>query len=94
VVKAFSKGVVLAQSDRTVIVEGNHSLPEGSVQKEYLRPSETNTVCPWKGTASDQHVEVDGERNAAAAWYYPALYAATAQIKGGIAFSKGVRVEP
>jgi uncharacterized protein (DUF427 family) len=81
VVKAFSKGVVLAQSDRTVIVEGNHFLPEGSVQKEYLRPS-------------DQQVRVDGERNAAAAWYYPPLCAAAAQIKGGIAFSKGVRIEP
>ena len=92
--KAVWKGVVLAESDRTVIVEGNHYFPESSVKKEYLWPSETHTVCPWKGTTSYHHVEVNGERNTDAAWYYPEPYATAAQIKGRIAFLKGVRVEP
>ena len=92
--KAVWKGVVLAESDRTIIVEGNHYFPESSVKKEYLRASETHTVCPWKGTASYHHVEVNGEPNADAAWYYPEPYHAAAQIKGRIAFWKGVSVEP
>jgi uncharacterized protein (DUF427 family) len=91
--KAVWKGVVLAESDRTVIVEGNHYFPADSVKKEYLRPSETHTACPWKGTASYHTVEVNGERNADAAWYYPEPSAAAAQIKDRVAFWKGVRVE-
>ncbi|MGH9713079.1 MAG: DUF427 domain-containing protein [Candidatus Acidiferrales bacterium] len=92
--KAIWKGVVLAESDRTEIVEGNHYFPVESVKKEYLRPSETHTVCPWKGRASYHTVEVNGEQNADAAWYYPEPSAAAAQIKDRIAFWKGVRVEP
>jgi uncharacterized protein (DUF427 family) len=92
--KAVWKGVVLAESDRTVIVEGNHYFPVDSVKKEYLHPSETQTVCPWKGTASYHSVEVNGERNADAAWYYPDPFDAAAQIKDRIAFWKGVRIEP
>ena len=92
--KAMWKGVVLAESDRTVIVEGNQYFPEDSVKKEFLRPSEMHTACPWKGTASYHHVEVNGERNADAAWYYPEPSDAAAQIKGRIAFWKGVRIEP
>jgi uncharacterized protein (DUF427 family) len=76
-----------------VIVEGNHYFPADSVKKEYLRPSETHTACPWKGTASYHTVEVNGERNADAAWYYPEPSAAAAQIKDRVAFWKGVRVE-
>lgn len=92
--KTIWKGVVLAESDRAVVVEGNYYFPVDSVKKEFLRPSETQTVCPWKGTASYHHVEVNGERNGDAAWYYPAPMDAAAQIKDRIAFWKGVRVEP
>jgi len=92
--KASWKGVVLAESDHTVIVEGNHYFPPDAVYAEYLRPSGTHTICPWKGTASYHHVEVDGERNADAAWHYPEPKPAALQIKDHIAFWKGVRVEP
>jgi uncharacterized protein (DUF427 family) len=91
--KAFWKGVVLAESNRTVVVEGNQYFPRDSVHAEYLHSSETHSVCPWKGTASYLHVEVNGERNADAAWYYPDPKPAAAQIKDHIAFWKGVRVE-
>jgi len=92
--KAIWRGAVLAESDRTVVVEGNHYFPRTSVHAEYLRPSETQTVCPWKGTASYHHVEVNGERNADAAWFYPDPKPAAAEIKDHVAFWKGVRVEP
>lgn len=92
--KAIWKGAVLAESDRTVVVEGNYYFPPDSVKKEFLRPSETHTVCSWKGTASYHSLEVNGEKNADAAWYYPEPSAAAAQIKDCIAFWKGVRVEP
>lgn len=92
--KASWKGVVLAESDRTVIVEGNHYFPPDSVHAEYLRLSDTHTVCPWKGTASYYHVEVNGERNADAAWFYPDPEPTAMQIKDHIAFWKGIRVEP
>ncbi len=91
--KATWQGVVLAESDRTIMVEGNHYFPRDSVRAEYFRPSESHTVCPWKGTASYFHVEVNGERNADAAWYYPDPKPAANQIKDYIAFWKGVRVE-
>jgi uncharacterized protein (DUF427 family) len=91
--KASWNGVILADSDRTVIVEGNHYFPRNSVREEYFRPSETHTVCPWKGTASYHHVEVNGQRNADAAWFYPDPKLAAAQIKDHVAFWKGVRVE-
>jgi uncharacterized protein (DUF427 family) len=92
--RAVWKGAVLAESDRCLIVEGNHYFPEDSVNQVHLRPSATHTVCPWKGTASYHHVEVNGERNADAAWYYPDPRPAALQIKNHIAFWKGVRVEP
>jgi uncharacterized protein (DUF427 family) len=94
VAKASWKGAVLAESDSTVIVEGNHYFPRDSVRAEYFLPSETHTVCPWKGTASYHHIEVNGERNADAAWFYPEPKPAAAQIKDRVAFWKGVRVEP
>ena len=92
--KATWKGVTLAESDRTVVVEGNQYFPPDSIHPDYFRPSETHSVCPWKGTASYYDVEVNGERNSDAAWYYPAPKAAAAQIKDYVAFWKGVRVEP
>jgi uncharacterized protein (DUF427 family) len=91
--KASWHGVTLADSNSTVMVEGNHYFPPDSVRAEYFRPSETQTVCPWKGTARYRHVEVDGQRNADAAWFYPDPKLAAAQIKDHVAFWKGVRVE-
>lgn len=91
--KATWKGAVLAESDKTVVVEGNQYFPKESVHSEYLRPSETHSVCPWKGTASYYHVEVNGERNADAAWYYSEPKPAAKEIKDYVAFWKGVRVE-
>lgn len=91
--KATWNGAVLAESDRTVIVEGNHYFPRDSVRSEYFRPSQTHTVCPWKGTASYHDVEVNGERNADAAWFYPDPMPAASRIKDYVAFWKGVRVE-
>jgi len=91
--KAVWKDAVLAESDRTVVVEGNHYFPEDSVRSEYLRPSETHTVCAWKGTASYYDVEVNGQRNPDAAWYYPDPKPAAAEIQDRVAFWKGVRVE-
>jgi uncharacterized protein (DUF427 family) len=67
VAKAVWKGVVLAESDSTVVIEGNHYFPFDAVRFEYLKPSESHTICPWKGTASYHNVEVNGERNRNAA---------------------------
>jgi uncharacterized protein (DUF427 family) len=91
--KAVWNGAVLAESSRTVVVEGNQYFPPDSVRAEFFQPSDTQTVCPWKGTASYRHVEVNGTRNADAAWYYPDPKPAAAQIKDYVAFWKGVRVE-
>ena len=85
-------GTVLAESDDTVVVEGNHYFPRSSVRADLLRDSATTTVCPWKGTASYHSVEVDGQVNADAAWYYPTPKAAAAEIEDRIAFWKGVTV--
>lgn len=92
--KAIWKNTVLAESDQCVMVEGNHYFPLASVHREYLKPSDTHTVCPWKGKASYYTVEVNGERNPDAAWYYAEPSAAAREIKDHIAFWKGVRVEP
>jgi uncharacterized protein (DUF427 family) len=91
--KALWNGAVIAQSDRSVMMEGNVYFPNDSLKQEYLRPSETHTVCPWKGTASYRHLEVDGTRNLDAAWYYPEPSAAAQEIKKHVAFWKGVRIE-
>jgi uncharacterized protein (DUF427 family) len=87
-------GVVLAESDDTVVVEGNHYFPRASVRAELLRDSTTTTICPWKGTASYHSVEVDGKTNADAAWYYPTPKNAAKEIADRIAFWKGVEVTP
>jgi uncharacterized protein (DUF427 family) len=91
--KAIWKGAVLAESDETVVVEGNHYFPAGSVRREHFRESETHTVCPWKGTASYYDVVVGDEVNADAAWYYPEAKDAAKEIEGRVAFWRGVRVE-
>ncbi|MGI8801285.1 MAG: DUF427 domain-containing protein [Solirubrobacteraceae bacterium] len=90
--KAIWRGVTLAESDQTVLIEGNHYFPPDSVSSEYFRESEANSICPWKGTASYKTVEVAGEANADAAWYYPEPKEAAAEIKDHYAFWKGVEV--
>jgi uncharacterized protein (DUF427 family) len=85
-------GATLAQSDETVIVEGNHYFPANAVDKSRLEPSATTTQCSWKGMAHYYTVSVDGKDNADAAWYYSDPKPAAAQIKNGIAFWKGVQV--
>lgn len=91
--RARWNGAVIAESGDTVVVEGNHYFPRESVRPEYLRESSHHTVCPWKGTASYYHVEVEGKRNPDAAWYYPEPSDAAREIAGRIAFWKGVTVE-
>jgi len=91
-VKATWNGVVLAESDQTIVVEGNHYFPPEAVNKAYLRQSSTHTTCAWKGVASYYHVEVDGQVNRDAAWYYPGPSEAARQIQGYIAFWRGVKV--
>ena len=91
--RATWKGAVLAESDETVVVEGNHYFPAGSVNREHFRESATHTTCPWKGVASYYDVVAGGEVNADAAWYYPEPKDAAKEIKGRVAFWRGVRVE-
>ncbi|MGQ0793612.1 MAG: DUF427 domain-containing protein [Deltaproteobacteria bacterium] len=90
--KAIWKGATLAESDETVVVEGNHYFPHESVSKEYLGTSLTHTTCSWKGTASYYDVIVGGEVNRDAAWFYPEPKDAAGAIKNRIAFWKGVKV--
>jgi uncharacterized protein (DUF427 family) len=92
--RASWNGVVLAESDDTVVVEGNHYFPADSLKAEHFRPSATHTVCGWKGTASYYDVVAGGQVNKDAAWYYPTPLEAARQIAGRVAFWKGVRVEP
>jgi uncharacterized protein (DUF427 family) len=91
--KAIWNGTVLAKSDQTIMVEGNHYFPPASVNWQYFKPSETHTICPWKGEASYYNVDVNGQVNKDAAWYYPAPKDAAKQIKDHVAFWRGVRVE-
>ncbi len=81
------------ESNQKIVVEGNHYFPPDSIKWEYLKPSDTRTVCPWKGTASYKDVEVSGECNANAARYYPAPSPAAKEIKDYVAFWNGVPVE-
>ena len=85
-------GEVIADSDDTTIVEGNHYFPIDSVRQEFLRPSDTHSVCPWKGTASYYTLAVNGTENVDAAWYYPEPKDEAKQIKDHVAFWKGVEV--
>ncbi len=90
--KAIWKGKVLAESGKTHFVEGNFYFPPDSVHREYLKPSDTHTTCPWKGVASYYHIDVDGEINTDGAWYYPNPKPAAEQIKEYVAFWHGVEV--
>ena len=91
--KATWRNTVLAESDETVVVEGNHYFPVDSINREYFRESDTHTNCPWKGTASYYDVVVDGEVNKDAAWYYPTPKDAAREVKDRVAFWRGVKVE-
>lgn len=91
-VKAIWNGAVLAQSDETIVVEGNHYFPPDALNREYLRESSKHTTCPWKGKASYYDVVVNGDANRDAAWTYPEPKPAAAQIKGYVAFWRGVKV--
>jgi uncharacterized protein (DUF427 family) len=90
--KAIWNGAVIADSSDTVIVEGNHYFPLAAVNPALLEPSSHTSVCPWKGTASYYSLKVNGEQNLNAAWYYPEPKEAARQIKGRVAFWKGVSV--
>jgi uncharacterized protein (DUF427 family) len=91
--RAIWRDAVLAESDDTVVVEGNHYFPAEAIRREHFRPSETHTVCPWKGEASYYDIVVGDEVNRDAAWYYPQAKEAARNIEGRVAFWKGVRVE-
>jgi uncharacterized protein (DUF427 family) len=91
--RAVWNGAVLAESGRTVKVEGNHYFPAGSLHREYFAASPTTSTCPWKGQARYYHLSVDGTVNRDAAWYYPQPSPAASAIAGHVAFWHGVRVE-
>ena len=92
--KAIWKGATIAESDDTIVVEGNHYFPAGAVDAASIRPSNTHTTCPWKGVASYYDVVVGDAVNKDAAWYYPQTSDAAKQIEGRVAFWKGVEVRP
>jgi len=88
------EGVVLAESDQTVVVEGNHYFPPDSVKREFFKESELHTACPWKGLASYYSIEVKGKQLKDAAWYYPEPKSAASQIKDHVAFYRNkVQIE-
>lgn len=92
--KAIWNDEVLAESDETVIVEGNHYFPPQAINQEYFQESSSHTICSWKGTASYYDVVVNGDVNRNAAWYYPSTSPAAKNIEGYVAFWHGVRIVP
>ncbi|MGC9269472.1 DUF427 domain-containing protein [Acidiphilium sp.] len=92
-VRAIWNESVIAESDDTLLLEGNHYFPLEDVRSEALRPSTTTSRCPWKGTANYYSIEIDGKINRDAAWYYEDPLPAAAKIKGRVAFWKGVKVQ-
>ena len=92
--RAIWKDQVIAESDRTIVVEGNHYFPPDALKREYTRDSTQHSTCPWKGVASYFDVVIAGEVNHGAAWYYPEPAPAAANIRGYIAFWRGVTVVP
>jgi uncharacterized protein (DUF427 family) len=93
IMKATWNGAVIAESNETVVVEGNHYFPPDAIDKQYFKSSDTHTICPWKGEASYYNVVVNGETNKDAAWYYPETKPEANNIKGYVAFWRGVKVE-
>ena len=90
--KAIWKGTTIAASEETIVVEGNHYFPPDTANMEYLVPSETTTFCPWKGVASYYTINVAGEINKDACWYYQETKDAANNIQGYLAFWRGVEV--
>lgn len=90
--KALWNNTVIAESNDTIVVEGNHYFPRDSVHSSYLKPSATTSTCPWKGLAHYYSLEVDGEENPDAVWYYPDPKPAASEIKDYLAFWRGVTV--
>lgn len=90
--KAFWNRTLIADSDDTIVVEGNHYFPANTIRNEYFTASDTHTICPWKGTAHYYSLEIDGKVNKDAAWYYPETKEAARNIQGYIAFWNGVMV--
>ena len=91
--KAIWNNTVLAESDDTVVVENNHYFPADSIKKDFFKESNTHTICPWKGQASYYTLQVNGKENKDAAWYYPEVSELAKQIKGRVAFWKGVEIK-
>jgi uncharacterized protein (DUF427 family) len=91
--RAIWNGKIVADSDKYELVEGNVYFPPSAIKREYFRPSNTTSVCPWKGTAHYYTLVVDGKENTDAAWFYPEPKPAAAQIKDHVAFWRGVQVE-
>lgn len=91
--KAIWNGAILAESNDTQVVEGNHYFPPSAIAKEYFKESSTHTTCPWKGVASYYTIEVNGQQNKDAAWYYPQAKEKAKHIENYIAFWRGVKVE-
>lgn len=90
--KAIWKNTVIAESDDIINVEGNAYFPHESINKEFFKESDSHTFCPWKGTASYYHVEIEGEVNKDAAWYYPVVKELAKGIENRVAFWNGVEV--
>lgn len=91
--KAIWNDTIIAESDQTIIIEQNHYFPTDSITKEYYKESKTKTSCHWKGVAHYFHLEVNGNTNQDAAWYYPEPFEAAKEITNYIAFWKGVEVK-
>lgn len=91
--KAFWNGVLVAESDKCIVVEDNQYFPREAIRREYFKESSTQTTCPWKGVASYYSLEVNGQTNQDAAWYYPHPKPAAEQIRDHIAFWRGVQIE-
>lgn len=92
--KAIWNGTLIAESDKTIVVENNHYFPHDSIKQAYFKASEERTFCPWKGEAAYYDIEVDGKVNKAAAWYYPQTKHVAKSIENYVAFWKGVEVKP
>jgi uncharacterized protein (DUF427 family) len=90
--KATWQDTLLAESDKTIVVEGNYYFPPDSIKREFFQSSDTHSTCPWKGLASYYHVQIAGQVNQDAAWYYPEPKDAAQQIKNYVAFWRGVKV--
>lgn len=91
--KAIWNDTVIAESEKTVIIEGNHYFPIETINKEYFKPSGTHSLCHWKGNASYYTIEVEGKTNTDAAWYYPKASPLAKEIEGHVAFWKGVQIK-